>query len=65
MDKNEEKKIIEFVFKYSLKEIEKTNNPCNQCAFCVRSLCCMSRKLCKYTEESPFVYIFEGIAQSK
>ena len=57
------KEKIKITFEYTLRIIEKTNNPCKQCALGVGSFSCMSRKLCKYTNEKPYVYYYEGVCE--
>lgn len=57
------KEKVKITFDYTLKTIQKTTNPCKQCAMSIGSFSCMSRKLCKYTDDKPQVYYFEGVSE--
>ena len=54
---------VKVTFDYTIKTIDKTSNPCKQCALSVGNFSCMSRKLCKYTDEKPQVYYFNGVSE--
>lgn len=53
--------VVEITFDYALKTIEPTKDFCSHCALCVNKVMCMSRSLCKYSDESPQVYYFRGV----
>lgn len=54
---------VKLTFEYSLKTIKKTENPCASCVLRVDEFGCYSRKSCKYTDENPQVYYFEGLVE--
>jgi hypothetical protein len=54
---------IKVTFEYTIKTIEPTLNFCLECALNIGQWHCMSRKLCKYTNETPQVYFFNGLVE--
>lgn len=57
------KEIIKIIFEYSLKTINKTENPCRECVFSVGNSMCFGKELCKYTDDNPVVYYFESLKE--
>lgn len=52
---------IELTFKYTLREIERTNNPCEHCALRAGLFSCFSRRHCKYNQGNSLVYYYDGV----
>lgn len=53
---------IKLSFEFTLRKIEKTDNPCKDCALSVgaHNLMCFNKAACKYSDDNPMVYYYEG-----